>query len=956
MAIVLPSQLNELLEQNDRLNGSIHSVLALVVPWFADNKLVFFPEYTDHGPKHISEVLSTAEALVSAHAWGILSPEDVATLVLAIILHDSAMHLSEDGFITLITQDRVCGDSFKDRPWRELWREFLGEARRFDARKLNALFGDTDPVQEPPLDPLQMTKRDRLLIGEFLRRHHPRLANEIALTGIPGSQGKSLSLGDIPDSIRHLAGVAARSHGLDLRICVDYLNSKSRWGARRTMGIHISYLMTLVRIADYLQIHRERAPAEILKIRSLKSPVSRGEWDAHDAIVDIHQETDDPEALWIAAAPRDVKTYLKIRDLLKDIQRELDDSWAVLGEVYGPKQELRNLGLTIRRIKSNLDDTESFAKTVSYIPRRAALEAVGADLLQLLIEPLYGAHPEIGIRELLQNAVDACRELKDYLAQHPNLPPPQFSAQDSDILISIEEKDDGSKWITVSDKGIGMTVDTLLNYFLKAGASFRNSDAWRKQHEDEQGNARVLRSGRFGIGVLAGFLLGEEIHISTRHITAPPAEGIAFTCKLMDDTIEFRRVSRGVGTTITVQLTDEICSTLLRPSSVYDQKDGQWQSREVINGESWDWYCLEEPSVARVIPTAKLPQKYQLPCASTSLPPEWRIIEHPDLQEIHWSYLASAPELVCNGIAVRDFDTDFSDFLFNRWHQRQLEEPRVSVFDPRGRLPLNLQRTRLTIDKYPFEDLLLRDISRDFIAYILVNGPEAHLLASKADGPYYSFHYPGLRESYWYWCAPKGISLLTALHLEQTRTSRLYFIPGLEYLPRLQELWGNRSLSPLVPTTKSNSDVSTRTLQLGFSLEKGSGRRILMHRYYADKIQENSQFAYREKQLNSRWVFLEEGDCLPVNSDEDKLYSAPEENLFPIATVFLNNQLSLNQPSTEDPKIFYSMLIETWQELIQQPYIPYDLQERRDTLGPVYKELAAYIEAWEKLKEDAARA
>ena len=33
-------------------------------------------------------------------------------------------------------------------------------------------------------------------------------------------------------------------------------------------------------------------------------------------------------------------------------------------------------------------------------------------LLTLLVEPLYGAKPEFGIRELLQNAIDAVRERK----------------------------------------------------------------------------------------------------------------------------------------------------------------------------------------------------------------------------------------------------------------------------------------------------------------------------------------------------------------------------------------------------------------------------------------------------------------------------------------------------------------------------------------------------------------
>src|SRR5829696_2980282 len=101
MAIVIPPRLSELLKDKDRLEGAVHSALALTTTWFADNKLVFFPEYTDHGPTHVQDVLKSSEALIPNDTWVYLSPEDSAVLVLASVLHDCAMHLSEDGFISL---------------------------------------------------------------------------------------------------------------------------------------------------------------------------------------------------------------------------------------------------------------------------------------------------------------------------------------------------------------------------------------------------------------------------------------------------------------------------------------------------------------------------------------------------------------------------------------------------------------------------------------------------------------------------------------------------------------------------------------------------------------------------------------------------------------------------------------------------------------------------------------
>ena len=51
------------------MHSHVLSVLSAMTPWFEDNKLVFLPEYTDHGPHHIQEVLEAAQALISEESW-----------------------------------------------------------------------------------------------------------------------------------------------------------------------------------------------------------------------------------------------------------------------------------------------------------------------------------------------------------------------------------------------------------------------------------------------------------------------------------------------------------------------------------------------------------------------------------------------------------------------------------------------------------------------------------------------------------------------------------------------------------------------------------------------------------------------------------------------------------------------------------------------------------------------
>jgi molecular chaperone HtpG len=240
--------------------------------------------------------------------------------------------------------------------------------------------------------------------------------------------------------------------------------------------------------------------------------------------------------------PNDIETFVRTQELLSGLQIELDTCWAVLGEVYGRHSTLSNLQLSLRRVRSNLDDLSTFSKSIDFVPVKAAFGA-DPEIAKLLVGPLYGDNPLFGVRELVQNAVDACLERIDIERRS------QFNSAQPMVLLSLDGSDGDGWTLTITDSGVGMTSETIYRYFLNAGASFRNTEQWRRLHEDN-GHSRVTRSGRFGIGILAAFLLGPEIAVCSRPIEfgSPQQRAIRFAATLDTEFIELRHTDRDSGT------------------------------------------------------------------------------------------------------------------------------------------------------------------------------------------------------------------------------------------------------------------------------------------------------------------------------------------------------------------------------------------------------------------------
>jgi hypothetical protein len=56
----LPPELKTILVKDSRLQGAVLLAFSEFEPWLDSSGTPFFPEFTDHSAKHVSEVLQTA--------------------------------------------------------------------------------------------------------------------------------------------------------------------------------------------------------------------------------------------------------------------------------------------------------------------------------------------------------------------------------------------------------------------------------------------------------------------------------------------------------------------------------------------------------------------------------------------------------------------------------------------------------------------------------------------------------------------------------------------------------------------------------------------------------------------------------------------------------------------------------------------------------------------------------
>ena len=182
MSIHIPQKLKDLLADDNVWFAKVTKLMENVEP-ILTTQPEFFPDYTIHGKGHINEVLHHVDELINSRTQKILTSRDVAFLIAAVVIHDLGMFIAAPGVRKLLQENN---------DWQTRWNTFVEQAKRYTEEKMLYCFGTNIAVNVliPPVD--QMTRYDRLVVGEFLRQNHADLAHKIA---------KGVMYGDVDQDI-----------------------------------------------------------------------------------------------------------------------------------------------------------------------------------------------------------------------------------------------------------------------------------------------------------------------------------------------------------------------------------------------------------------------------------------------------------------------------------------------------------------------------------------------------------------------------------------------------------------------------------------------------------------------------------------------------------------------------------------------------------------------------------
>ena len=257
---------------------------------------------------------------------------------------------------------------------------------------------------------------------------------------------------------------------------------------------NLQFCAMLLRIGDVVHFSYDRAPAVIRKEKIFTSAYSEKQWQVKKNVTVQVSSSGKVRFQDSCSTPQQygfLQTYIGYVNNEIDHFNALAPNWP---ERY--QQQLKHVDNQVKAENDAFETRPDLKFTLN--PNK---------IIQLLMgEQLY-SDPYTCLRELYQNALDACRCVIP-MREHYGENNPQCT-----IEFGVKD-DDGGRYLYCLDNGKGMSKHIIEHFFLNIGSSYYKSKEFYTQWAKDK--AGFAPTSQFGIGILSCFMLGTRLEVLTK--------------------------------------------------------------------------------------------------------------------------------------------------------------------------------------------------------------------------------------------------------------------------------------------------------------------------------------------------------------------------------------------------------------------------------------------------------
>lgn len=465
-----------------------------------------FPLYTLHDPEHCYRVAQNMHHLIPQPTLENLNAVELSVLLLAAYLHDIGMASSQTEFYEWLKSPTY--EEYVSS--RERWATAV---RRVRSNVSNGEPEHAVPEADRPAgaDEFEMRCLQDIIYTDYLREIHAARGADYVIHkhGPSGRSIQRIQIGEV-NYAREVAMVC-QSHWENASALKAFQYRRDMYVGK--FPVNLQYCALILRLGDVLELDPERTPATLLDFMLLDltrkrledtalgaaEAKSAEEWAKHRAILGYKIT---PEEIRIEARCSHPAIQKGLREWCDYIDAERRECRVVARDNTQEitRKYVLDLSLDVRKDYIQSDG--------SYIYTDFQLQLDYDRIVSLLMGTQLWGDPVVVVRELLQNALDACSH-RAALSRRRGV---AYTPKITFGLSFTHDNDDMAALLTCEDNGAGMNQEIVERYLIRIGSSYYESGEFRRQSLD------FKPISHFGLGMMSCFMLSDKLIVDTQHV------------------------------------------------------------------------------------------------------------------------------------------------------------------------------------------------------------------------------------------------------------------------------------------------------------------------------------------------------------------------------------------------------------------------------------------------------